>query len=371
MIIFRYLAREVLTNMLAVSLILLAIIISARFATYLAEAAAGKLDAGILLTLMAFRLMGYMELILPLGLFIGILLAYGRMYVDSEMTVLSACGMSERRLVVYTLFSSAVVASLVGFLSLYVGPQGIMASEKLLAEQRNRTDFETLKPARFHDLDSGNGVIYAESISDDKRRLRQVFMAELGLSQADGQLTVLTAESGETAIDPVSGHKYLLLKNGRRYFGRPGDVNYRIVDFAYFSQQLPEPDYDIKSKKATDAMSTTALLAASTPEARAALQWRLSLPLLVMIVGLMAVPLSRTQPRRGRYVKMLPAILIYIIYLVSVNAARGNMEKGDQAVAGLLWWVHFAFFLLALALLAGDKLLPRKRWWLVLTGEGR
>lgn len=371
MIIFRYLAREVLSSMFAVSLVLLMIIISARFVNYLAEAAAGKLDAGVLLTLMAYRLPAYLELILPLGLFIGILLAYGRLYLDSEMTVLSACGMSQRRLVMYTLASSVLVAALVGMFSLYLGPQGVKASEALLAEQRSRTDFETLKPSRFHTLDKGTGTSYAESISDDKKQLRGVFMARVSpISPADdldtvthqeADLTVLTAESGETVIDPQSGQKYLLLKNGRRYVGTPGLQNYQVVEFTRYSQLLPEPDYAVKPKRFTDGLTTLKLWQANSREANAALQWRLSMPVLVMIVGLLAVPLSKTQPRQGRYAKMLPAIILYMVYLVCVNAARGLIEKGEQPFPGILWLVHGGFFCLALMLLTNKNLIFRSR----------
>lgn len=357
MIIFRYLAKEVLSSMFAVSIVLLLIIISARFVTYLAEAAAGELDAGILLTLMAFRMPAYLELILPLGLFIGIMMAYGRLYVESEMTVLSACGISEVRLLLYTLVTSSFVAIIVAVFSLYLGPEGVRASETLLAEQRSRTDFETLKPARFHQLDTGRGVSYAEAISADKQRLKQVFMAELVAEGSDNAPSILMAASGETIVDSEKGQKYLLLKSGRRYVGRPGDAKYEVVEFEEYAQRLPEPDYAVKPKKATDGMTTEALMQATSMEASVALQWRLSLPLLVMVIGFMAVPLSRTKPRKGRYAKLVPAILIYVGYLVAINSARGVIEDGESPIAGLLWYVHAIFLLLAVILFSWPQLM--------------
>lgn len=346
MIIFRYLAKEVLASMFAVSLVLLMIIISTRFVGYLAEAAAGKLDAGILLTLMALRLPAYLELILPLGLFIGIMMAYGRMHVESEMTVLSACGISEKRLLSYTLATATFVALIVAVFSLYLGPEGVRASESLLAEQRSRTDFETLKPARFHALDSGKGVSYAESISDDKQRLTGVFMAQVETDSNEAPV-ILVAQSGETIVDKQNGGKYLLLKEGQRYVGRPGYADYEVIAFEEYAQRLPEPDYAIKPRKATDGMTTSALLQQDSIEAKAALEWRLSLPLLVLIIAMIALPLSRTQTRKGRYGKLVPAILIYITYLVLANAARGLSEEGEAPVSGLLWYVHLFYFCLA------------------------
>src|SRR5690606_32550540 len=113
--------------MVAVSAELLLIVMSGRIVRYLADAAAGISEGGVLLTRMGYRMPSFLELILPLGFFIGILLAYGRLYVDSEMTVLSACGMSERRLVGYTLTTAVIVATIVAILSLYVSPVGVKA----------------------------------------------------------------------------------------------------------------------------------------------------------------------------------------------------------------------------------------------------
>lgn len=346
--------------MAAVSAVLLLIIMSGRFVRYLAEAAAGKLDASVLLTLMGFRLPSFLELIIPLGFFIGILLAYGRMYVDSEMTVLSACGMSERRLVGYTLICALFVASIVAVFSLYISPHGVQASEALFAEQRSRTEFETLKPARFHKLSGRDGVSYAQGVSGDKKQLQRVFLA--GSGDTDERLSVLTAATGETVINRISGRRYLVLKEGYQYRGQPGDADFEVVTFDSYSQYVPEPEYEASAKKTTDGMATSELLGLDTPQARAALQWRFSLPLLVIIIALLAVPLSRTQPRKGRYVKMIPAILLYIIYLVSTNAARGMVEDGSAPTMYLLWCVHAVFLALALALLVGPKLLSFRRY---------
>lgn len=357
MIIFRYLAKEVLTSMAAVCSVLLLIILSGRFVRYLAEAAAGKLEASVLFTLMGFRLPSYLELIIPLALFIGILLAYGRLYVDSEMTVLKACGMSERQLVAYTVVIALSVACLVGFFSLYLGPVGAKASSVLIEKQRSRTEFETLKPAYFHRL-SGGGVSYAEQVSEDKKRLQNVFLASPG--DQERRVSLMTAKTGETIVDQLSGRRYLVLSEGYQYHGTPGQSNYEVVSFRSYAQFLPDNDYQAKQRDIIDAMSTRELWEANTLQTSSALQWRLSMPALVMIVALLAVPLSRTQPRRGRYAKMIPAILLYVIYLVTCNAARGLLDEGKAPTPWLLWVVHLGFLNLALIMLVWPALrLPR------------
>lgn len=95
--ILRYLTRDILTHTLAVSFVLFLVVFAGRFIRYLAEAAVGSLTGDVLLPIMLFKLPGFLEMILPLGLFIGILLSFGRLYADSEMVVLKACGVGPGR----------------------------------------------------------------------------------------------------------------------------------------------------------------------------------------------------------------------------------------------------------------------------------
>ncbi|GAB3093507.1 LPS export ABC transporter permease LptF [Aestuariicella hydrocarbonica] len=353
MIIFRYLAREVMVSMVAVSGVLLLIIMSGRFVKYLAEAAAGKLDPDVLFAVMGFRLPGFLELILPLGLFIAFLLAYGRLYMDSEMTVLSACGMSQRRLVGYSMLPAGIVAAFVALLSLWISPVGIHKANMVLESQKKRTEFELLSPARFQETSSGKSVTYAERFSDDHKVMRDVFMAEMGSSSDSDQveLAVITAESGEQVTDPVTGQRYLKLNNGYRYSGNPGEANYEVVEFESYWQHMVTDDKSSNGDVKADSLPTRTLMQSSSQENIAALHWRFSLPVLVLVVTLLAVPLSKTNPRQGRYVQMIPAILLYIIYLVSLNAARGAVEEGSVSPWLSIWAVHLVALLIALLLL--------------------
>lgn len=168
MIVFRYLSREVLLTLSAVSAVLLVIIMSGRFIKYLAQAAQGVLDPSVLFLIMGYRLPGFLQLILPLGLFLGILLAYGRLYLESEMTVLSATGMSQQRLLAMTMAPAALVALLVAWLSLSLAPLGVAQVQKIIAQQDALTEFDTLVPGRFQTLRDGSRVTYTEQLSDDR-----------------------------------------------------------------------------------------------------------------------------------------------------------------------------------------------------------
>lgn len=357
MIVFRYLSREVLLTLSAVSAVLLVIIMSGRFIKYLAQAASGALDPGSLFLIMGFRLPGFLQLILPLGLFLGILLAYGRLYLDSEMTVLSATGMSQQRLFRMTLFPATLVALVVAWLSLSLSPQGANQFQLLINQQDAMTEFDTLVPGRFQALRDGTRVTYTEQLSDDRVDLGGVFITQKNVSadtKKDRGISVLMAEKGRQEIN-ADGNRYLILENGYRYDGKPGQADYRAIKYDTYGVLLPKPEV---SDEVTDrdAMPTASLLGNKDIRARTELQWRLSLPLLVFIVTLMAVPLSRVNPRQGRFLKLLPAILLYMAYLTILISARGALEKGKIPSALGLWWVHGIFLAIGLGLLYWEPL---------------
>jgi lipopolysaccharide export system permease protein len=351
LIVFRYLSREVLLTLSAVSAVLLVITMSGRFVKFLAQAASGALDPGSLFLIMGFRLPGFLQLILPLGLFLGILLAYGRLYLESEMTVLSATGMSQQRLLAMTMVPATGVALVVAWLSMSLAPQGAMQFQLLLNKQDAMTEFDTLEPGRFQALNDGTRVTYTETMTDDRSNLGGVFISQknLGLNQKDRGISILVANSGRQEIR-ADGNRYLILENGYRYDGSPGLAEYRAVKYDTYGVMLAKPDI---SEEVTDRDALPTLSLIGNPDLRsvAELQWRVSLPLLVFIVTLMAVPLSRVNPRQGRFLKLLPAILLYMAYLTILISARGSLEKGKLSPALGLWWVHGIFLAIGLGLL--------------------
>ncbi|WP_278959169.1 LPS export ABC transporter permease LptF [Aquipseudomonas alcaligenes] len=355
MIVFRYLSREVLVTLSAVSAVLLVIIMSGRFIKYLAQAAQGVLDPSVLFLIMGYRMPGFLQLILPLGLFLGILLAYGRLYLDSEMTVLSATGMSNRRLLGYSMAPAAIVAVIVAWLSLGLAPQGVAEVAKIFNQQDAMTEFDTLVPGRFQAMKDGSRVTYTEGLSDDRGQLAGVFISEKRMQrQVEGEkpkqsgITVLVAEKGRQVIQ-ADGSRYLILENGYRYDGNPGQADYRATQYETHGVLLPKPSVSAEIGE-REAVPTRELIGSDEPRYQAELQWRLSIPLLVFIVTLLAVPLARVNPRQGRFLKLLPAILLYMAYLALLIGARGQLDKGKIPMELGLWWVHALFLLIGAVL---------------------
>ncbi len=344
-IIYRYISRQLLANTLVVSGILVLILVGGRLLRYLEHAAEGRILGEVILTIMAYRLPEFLEMILPLGMFIGILLTFGRLYMSNEMSVLSAAGISQNQLVKLLMLPTLGMAAFVAVLSLVVGPIGLKKSGEIMFEQRNNSEFETLSPGRFHVMKGEQRVTYTERLSTDRKQMEKLFIAEIN----ENQLITLVAKSGIRKLDEVSGLQYLELNNGYRYESTPGMAEARVIQYELYRLRLDEQDISPQMTE-VKATPTIDLMQKKDAISRAELQWRISLPILVPVVVLLAIPLSRVSPRQGRFVKIFPAILLYLIYLSLLVSGKSRIEKGELDATFGLWSIHLLFLFIALLL---------------------
>jgi lipopolysaccharide export system permease protein len=348
LIIFRYLTKQVVVTMLAITAVLLLVVMSGRFIKYLGEAAADGLSAELIVSVMGYRIPGFLEIILPLGFFLGILMAYGRLYLDSEMTVLSACGISLRRLAVITLIPALIIAGIEAYLSTSLSPWGAREARALFDAQKKSTQFDLLTPGRFQRLGDTGQVAYTEALIDGRSRMHNVLISQHDKNKDD--LVLLNAEYGIEHKDEETGSHFLLLENGYRYDGVPGEADYRVTRFEKYAVRLPQPEVVTASYK-SELKPTAELLASTRLEDIAQLQWRISMPLLVPIIALIAVPMSRVNPRQGRYMRLVPSVILYMGYVVLLSAASRAVGDGKIPVWLGLWWIHLLFLGIGLALI--------------------
>jgi len=256
-----------------------------------------------------------------------------------------------------TMAPAALVALLVAWLSLSLAPLGVAQVQQIIAQQDTLTEFDTLVPGRFQMLRDGSRVTYTEQLSDDRVKLGGVFISEKRFNQdktKDRAPSVLVAEKGHQEIQ-ADGNRYLVLENGYRYDGNPGQADYRAIKYDTYGVLLPKPEV-AEEVTEREAIPTLDLFGKTDLRERAELQWRLSLPILVFVVTLLAVPLSRVNPRQGRFLKLLPAILLYMAYLTMLISVRGALEKGKLPIALGMWWVHGLFLLIGLGLMYWEPL---------------
>ncbi|WP_110657592.1 LPS export ABC transporter permease LptF [Salinicola halimionae] len=354
MIVFRYLTREILLTMSAVAGVLLLVIMGSRFIRYFTDAAQGELPLSALGTLMLFHMPSFLELVLPLSFFLAILLAYGQLYLNSEITVLVACGVSPNRLLRVTLLPAALIAVLVGLCSLWLTPTGAAHNERLIDEQKSQLDFSLLSPGRFQDF-GDNRTAYTQSLSDDNSRLQGVFISELqGSGDGSQQQVVTRAESGYQTTDPDTGSRYLVLENGERYSVDPGTPMADQLEFGSYGVRLAT-DETTELDQDSELMTTAALIADGDDGSMAQLQWRISMPLMIPILTLLALPLSRVNPRQGRFAKLLPAIFLHVSYLSLLLAAQDAIGRGSLPASIGMWPIHGVYLVLGLFLLRRDQ----------------
>lgn len=362
MIIFRYLSKQILQIMLAVTLMLLVVALTSRFVQYLGQAVAGDFSSDVLFLLILYRLPDFLMVILPLALFLGILLAYGRMYAEHEMIILLGSGYSELRLLVITLGCSGFAMLLVALLSLVLAPWGLRNIEQIKQEQAQLTEIDLIVPGQFQIFADGDRVTYVERTSSltgnslaggnrtaanrsgSGRELQNVFVAVSRQSADTGEVfpRILLADSARSEIDVDSGVRFMRLENVVQYDGVPGRAQFTIGQFDSQALLLPEPvNYEPVLEEAS--LRTTELLATAEIAHAAELQWRLSMILLIPVITLIAVPLSRVSPRQGQYSKLIAAALLYATYFILLQFAKERLADNALEVGFGIWWVHGVF----------------------------
>jgi len=346
-IIFRYFAKEVFSALIAVTLVLLLIFLSNQFVRYLGLAAMGKLPGIFVFRLMMLEVPNLLGLILPLGLFLGFLLAYGRLYADSEMTVLTACGFGRKQLALYSLIIGLIVTAVVAFLFLYLSPKILADRNQIMFQGRSASLVDTVIPGRFQVASGGKRVVYVQTMSGDRKHVNNIFLAQKETSKTgDSHWSVISAEKGYEKNDAPSEGRFVALKNGYRYDGKPGQKDFQVAHFGEYVFRVP--DIPSRTTLKNNALPTSKLwpINNADPKKAAEIQWRLSLPLSVLLLTLLAVPLSYVKPRQGKYAKLLPAGLIYILYANLLFIARSWVAHGKVSPLIGMWWLHAALLLL-------------------------
>jgi len=345
-ILDRYIFREIAWTWLGVTMVLLLILLTNQFARILGDVAKGQLPKEAAMDVIGLSAAQYLTIIIPIGLFLAIMMALGRLYRDSEMPAMMACRVGPSGIYRPLMWLLVPLAGGVAWLSMDLGPRALQAVDRIGAEARREADLASIEPGRFTEVGPNDAVVYGERILPDGS-MENVFLQR---RIADGAVEVVVARRGEQVESDDPDVRYLVLQDGRRYEGVPGTTQFRVVEFA--EHGIP---YRLPSLEPADptprAMTLIGLLQAGDLEHIAEVQWRIGVPLATIILAILAVPLSRTQPRTGRYGRLAIGLLVFIIYLNMLSAAKAWIEQGVISPMIGLWWVHGAMFLLAMVLL--------------------
>lgn len=346
-ILDRYIFREIATTWLVVTLVLLMILLTNQFARVLGDVAKGKLPKDAAFEVIGLSAVQYLTIVVPVGLFLSIMMALGRLYRDSELPAMMACRVGPVGIYRPLMWLLLPLVAGVAWLSIEIGPRALSAVDRIGAEARREADLASIEPGRFTVFGPENAVVYGERVSGDGVMERVFLQRRL----TTGGVEVVVAERGEQVEADDPDTRYLVLINGRRYEGVPGTTAFRVVEFAEHGIPYRLPTLE-PSDPEPRQMTVGALLSSTELADRAELQWRIGVPLSTLLLGFLAVPLSRSQPREGRYGRLAIGLLVFIIYFNLLSAAKSWIEQGAVAPELGLWLVHGGVLLLALGLLA-------------------
>lgn len=355
--LFRYLAKEVLVSTTAVTLILLLVILSGRIVNYLGRATEGKMTFEFLFIILGLHIPGFIQTILPLAFFLSLLLAYGRLYIENEMSILFASGISKVKLAKYTLGTSLIVTAIAAFITLWLAPTAEYKAEEVYLEQDSLTVFDFIQPGRFQ----GNGeqTTYISGKSPENW-MQDIFVADFVLNGNQRTPIHTLATYGEQVrLQDKQNSNYLVLKHGTRYQGIPGSSDYQVMYFETYAIRLEASP--AKQIKDAYAMPTKTLLGSDVPKYQAELHWRIALVVMIPILAIIGLSLSQVNPRQGRFFKMLPAILLMIGYLGLLIWGKTAIEKQQIPIKYGLWWAHALFAVIAAYLFLGFNQVFRRR----------
>ena len=350
LIINRYLASDLWRTLVSVFSVLILIAISNKFVSLVTKVSSGELSQGLLWKIILFQLPYLSSFLLPFSFFLAIILSFGRAFVDNELTVLFACGLHWKRLLIIGLSFSLIVILITAFLNLVTVPNFNYQSEKMIATQEPGLLADSLIKGRFYSFNHDKLIFYVNGISANKRELSQVFIVQQPKEDSKAgpaRWAVLTAQKGEIKLNDKEGYAYLELDNGTRYEGIPGKQDYSIIHFGSY-RRLIEKKNPPEGLHHARSVSTSELIKSNDKSYIAELQWRVAVPLSAPILVLLAVPLSWVSPRAGRYGRLLPAIILFMIYYNGLEISKRWVAQGFIAPELGFWSVHMLMLFLAL-----------------------
>ena len=344
-IVHRYLLKDVAGNFVAILLVLLLILLGGVFVKLLGKVADGSIEFSLVFPLLLWGSVGSLTTLLVVSAFLAILLTMGTLYRNSEIYALRTMGIGDMALVRLFLWFGVAVALFLFLLAAWVSPHAAVRSQELRQAAATRFDLAAVTPGRFIALPGNDRVIFAGGRSDDGEALEEIVL----FSGRGNHLKVMTARTA-SQIDDERGHaRYLELHDGNFYQGAPGSDRYIAGRFS--GNRINVPGVAGAGRVRLKMLPLEQLLGSDEPGRRAELHWRLSFPISVIVLTFLAVPLSHTSPRKGRFGRVAIAILLYVLYANLLGLGKNWIEAGVMPAGLGLWWVHGLFMLLFLLLM--------------------
>ncbi|AOK53575.1 LPS export ABC transporter permease LptF [Burkholderia stagnalis] len=347
MIFERSLQRELAYTAGAVFMVLLTIMLTTMMIRIVGYAASGEIDPKDVLVLIGLTVIGYLAVMLVVTLFVSILFVLTRWYRDSEMVVWLASGVSLTRLIKPIGVFATPIVLLIAFFAFVGWPWSNQQSKMIKARFQQRDEISLLAPGQFRESTSNHRVFFIEKMAPDQSKVQNVFVT----STENGKVNVVVSQTGHTET-MKDGDRFVVLENGRRYDGTPGQPNFKIMEFERYGVKITSKP--VVNATTTTGMPTPELLRNPTRENLAEFAWRAGLPLIAINLMVLGIPLAYQNPRRSRTINLVMAVLIYLTYSNLLNVVQAQIEQGKlpfgvglvglhlivAALVGVIFWLR-------------------------------
>jgi lipopolysaccharide export system permease protein len=347
MIFQRALQRELASIAGATFTVLFSIIVTWNLIAILGKAAGGKVASSDVVSLIVFAALNYLPTVLILTSFISVLMVVTRSYRDSEMVVWFASGLSLARWIRPVLVFGVPLVLLTGILSFVATPWAKQKSNEYVERFEKREDLKKVSPGQFRESAASNRIFFVEGVSGESSNVQNVFVNTV---DQDGTSVVVAKEG--SVVNDKRGDSFLVLKNGRRYQGLPGQPDFQTMEFERYNMRVASKAEALDEDLGVEALPTMALLKVPTPVTKAELLWRISSPLSCLVLILLAIPLGFVNPRAGSSANLIIALLIFFSYS-NLNKLLEASVKSDRLPFEVSWWpLHLLVALVAAGLFA-------------------
>lgn len=357
-LINRYIRREIISTFAAVLIVLISILLAQRLAFYLNQVINGTLSQSAVLSLLGLQIVRFVTELLPLSFLLASILAFGRLYKDSEMTAFYALGMPVKRLYRILLQIGIPLSFLILILNFWIVPEVATIQESVLKKARDEAQLTILKPGIFQSFGDGQHTVYVQKINaetgtlsnifirtDDTNSFTPTFDEKFNIIEEDlpiGNQTITLAKTGSQEIDE-NDIRYIILEDGSRT-----TVSDEMTEITYFETLRLRLDAEssLAWPKAI-AWDVHTLFEYNTPYTQREIQRRLAGPLSIFLLILIIPALSHSKPRQGRYNKLILGVIFYVIYFNLIGIGLAWITSGKINPNLGIWWIQAIIFVVA------------------------
>ncbi len=292
---------------------------------------------------------------IPMAFLLAVLLTFGRLSADSEITVMKACGVSLVQIMPPVLLC-AVVAATLGLYAGVVGvPWGNRAFAAMSFDMLSQNVSSTIREKVFWD-DIPGIVLYTDHYDEERHTLSGVVIND---ERNGSRPLTIFASSGLVEGGANPRDVRLILNRGSIHAqGRGGE--YRLIHFAEYVMNIAAPGGTDTAIRAPREMTVAELQRAiATPSTQPKLRKkmatemhsRFALPFASLVFAVLAVPLGLQNRRSARSFGFAISIGVLLAYYILLSLLGTMAEKGSFSAPLALWIPNMVFLVLGWVLL--------------------